>query len=98
MNCESESVTMPSANTPAVCVTVTVPPRISAWRADPRVPARYAATIVLPWPGGSAGPPAAPRGFPPHLRFAVAGGERVEHAKDGRGAERRQRTEQARVA
>ena len=28
MNCESESVTRPSANTPAVCVTVTVPPRI----------------------------------------------------------------------
>ena len=54
MNCESESVTMPSANTPAVCVTVTVPPRISAWRARPRVPARYAATIVLPCPGVSA--------------------------------------------
>ena len=44
----------PSANTPAVCVTVTIPPSATASRGRPRVPTRYAATIALPWPGESA--------------------------------------------
>ena len=54
MNWDSESVTRPSAKTPAVCVTVTVAPSAKAWRAVPRVPARYAATMALPCPGVSA--------------------------------------------
>ena len=54
MNSESSSVTAPSANTPAVWVTVTMPPRYAAWRTVPRWPMRYAATIDLPWPGPSA--------------------------------------------
>ena len=51
MNSDSVSVTNPSANTVAVCATVTVAPSANACRAVPREPARYAATIVLPWPG-----------------------------------------------
>ena len=46
--------TSPSANTPAVWVTVTVAPSATACRGVPRVPTRYAATIALPWPGDSA--------------------------------------------
>ncbi len=52
--CESASVIAPSANTPAVCVTVTIAPSTTACRGLPRVPTRYAATIALPWPGESA--------------------------------------------
>ena len=40
MNSESASVTSPSANTPAVCVTVTIRPRSSACRGVPREPTR----------------------------------------------------------
>ena len=40
MNCESKSVTSPRANTPAVCVTVTVAPRRKACRGFPFVPTR----------------------------------------------------------
>ena len=54
MNSDSVSVTKPSANTVAVCATVTVAPSANACRADPFDPARYAATIVLPCPGVSA--------------------------------------------
>ncbi len=44
----------PRANTPAVCVTVTIAPSANACRGRPRVPTRYAATIALPCPGDSA--------------------------------------------
>src|ERR1700677_285211 len=44
----------PRAKTPAVCEAVTMSPSRKAWRAVPREPTRYAATIVLPWPGSSA--------------------------------------------
>ena len=54
MNSESPSVTKPSAKTPIVCVTVTIPPSSSASRGRPRVPTRYAVTIAFPWPGVSA--------------------------------------------
>src|SRR5918911_1399219 len=54
MNCDSASVTSPSAKTPIVCVTVTIAPRVAASRGVPRRPIRYAVTIVLPWPGESA--------------------------------------------
>ena len=54
MNCGQRSVIRPSAKTPMVWVTVTVRPSSTACRGVPRVPTRYAATIVLPWPGLSA--------------------------------------------
>src|SRR6185503_20391740 len=54
MYCERNSVTRPRATTPAVWVTVTVAPRNAAWRAVPRDPIRYAATMDLPCPGLSA--------------------------------------------
>ena len=38
--CDSASVTRPRAKTPIVCVTVTVAPSATAWRAVPRVPTR----------------------------------------------------------
>src|SRR2546422_5085098 len=44
----------PRRYTPAVCDAVTMRPRISACRAVPREPTRYAATTVLPWPGSRA--------------------------------------------
>ena len=40
MYCDSASVTKPSANTPIVCVIVTVAPSATACCALPRVPTR----------------------------------------------------------
>ena len=54
MNCESASVTSPSANTPTVWVAVTIKPSSAACHGVPRCPTRYAVTIDLPWPGESA--------------------------------------------
>jgi len=42
---------MPSRNTPAVCVMVTIAPSAAACLMVPRAPTRYAATIALPCPG-----------------------------------------------
>ncbi len=39
-----------------MCETLTAIPRPTAWRGVPRVPTRYAAMRVLPWPGVSAWP------------------------------------------
>ena len=44
----------PNANTPPVCVAVTVTPTRTASRTDPCRPAMYAAITVLPCPGSSA--------------------------------------------
>ena len=51
---DANSVAKPSANTPSVCVTVTVSPRKTACRSVAREPMRYAPTTVLPWPGENA--------------------------------------------
>ncbi len=48
------SVAIPRANTLTVCVNVTTAPSNSACRNVPRLPTRYAATIVFPWPGENA--------------------------------------------
>lgn len=45
---------MPKRKTLMVCVNVTIAPRNAACFRVPRDPTRYAATIVLPWPGVSA--------------------------------------------
>ena len=45
---------VPSPNTLAVCVHVTMLPKTIACRTVPREPTRYAATSVLPWPGCNA--------------------------------------------
>ncbi len=51
--------TAASPRIPIVCDTDTAAPRPSAWRGVPRVPTRYAAISVFPWPGVRAWP--APR-------------------------------------
>ena len=54
MNCDANSVTRPMMNTLDVCMVVMVRPSPMAWRGVARVPTRYAAAIVLPWPGSNA--------------------------------------------
>ena len=51
---EMNKVAIPRTNTLAVCVKVTLAPSNAACFGAPRAPTRYAATIVLPWPGSRA--------------------------------------------
>src|ERR1700733_170781 len=51
---EAPTVMAPRRYTPAVCAPVTIKPRNPACRAVPFDPRRYAATMVLPWPGSRA--------------------------------------------
>ncbi len=55
-NAVVSEISRPRMSTPAVWVIVTVAPTVTTSRSLPLRPTRYAAMIVLPWPGRNACP------------------------------------------
>src|SRR5947207_15116327 len=54
MNRWAHSTTPPIASTDVVCISEMATPPVRAWRTLPPAPTRYAAMMVLPWPGATA--------------------------------------------